>query len=79
MPIRMVFALASFVAFICTSIHEMLGEIWQFVSSIFQLASASEVAVSTYEVSMWRSLWNDLFSQVVRKYIIESDNMYMRE
>ncbi|XP_062152251.1 uncharacterized protein LOC133860690 [Alnus glutinosa] len=65
-PIRMVFALASLVAFICTSIHEMLGEIWQFVCGIFQLASASEVAVSTYEVSMWRSLWNDLFSQVFR-------------
>jgi hypothetical protein len=75
----MVFALASFVAFICTCIHEMLGEIWQFVSSIFQFASASEAAVSTYEVSMWRSLWNDLFSQVVRKCIIASNNMYMRE
>lgn len=75
----MVFALASFVAFVCASIHEMLGELLQFVSSIFQLASDSGAAVGTYEVSMWRSLWNDLFSQVVRKYIIASDNMYIRK
>ncbi|KAK7860585.1 hypothetical protein CFP56_036802 [Quercus suber] len=64
-PIRMVLALASFIAFICVSIYEMLQELWQIVSSIFQVASATEATVSTYEISMWRSLWNDLFSQVV--------------
>lgn len=36
-----------------------------FVSGMIQLASASEATVSTHEVSMWRTLWNDLFSQVV--------------
>ncbi|XP_050247920.1 uncharacterized protein LOC126695280 [Quercus robur] len=65
-PIRMVLALASFIAFICVSIYEMLQEVWQIVSSIFQVASATEATVSTYEISMWRSLWNDLFSQVFR-------------
>ncbi|PON41635.1 G1/S-specific cyclin-E protein [Parasponia andersonii] len=65
-PIRMVFALANLIAFVCTSINEMLGEIWEFISSIIRVASASEATVSTYEVSMWRSLWNDLFSQVFR-------------
>lgn len=64
----MVLALASFMVFVSTSIYGMLGEMWQFFSSIFQLASASEATVRTYEVSIWRSLWNDLFSQVVRKY-----------
>ncbi|KAG2716896.1 hypothetical protein I3760_03G149100 [Carya illinoinensis] len=65
-PVRMVLALASFVVFVSTSIYGMLGEMWQFFSSIFQLASASEATVRTYEVSIWRSLWNDLFSQVFR-------------
>ncbi|XP_062106029.1 uncharacterized protein LOC133817504 isoform X2 [Humulus lupulus] len=65
-PVRIVLALATFIVFVCTSIYEMLGEIWEFMSSIIQLASASEATVSTYEVSMWRSLWNDLFSQIFR-------------
>lgn len=59
----------SFVAFLCTGICNMLGDTWKFASSIIQLASSSEATVSSYEVSMWRSLWNDLFSQVVRCHI----------
>ena len=47
----------------------MLGNTWQFVSRIFQFAASSEATVSASEVSMWRTLWNDLFSQVVRWYI----------
>ncbi|XP_044466013.1 uncharacterized protein LOC123196175 [Mangifera indica] len=65
-PIRLVLALASFMAFIFAGIFELLADIWRAVSGIFQLSSASKATVSTYEVSMWRSLWNDLFSQVFR-------------
>ncbi|CAK9175582.1 unnamed protein product [Ilex paraguariensis] len=65
-PIRLVIGLASLVTFICTGIYDMVGDIWLFVSSIFQFASNAEATVSTYEVSMWRSLWNDLFSQIFR-------------
>ncbi|XP_022759015.1 uncharacterized protein LOC111305600 isoform X2 [Durio zibethinus] len=65
-PIRLVLALASFVAFVCGFISNLVGDIWQTLSSIIRLASASEATVSTYEVSIWRSLWNDLFSQVFR-------------
>ncbi|KAJ7964800.1 G1/S-specific cyclin-E protein [Quillaja saponaria] len=64
-PLRLALAASSFVAFVCTLICNILGDAWQFVSSIFQLASASGTTVSSYEVSMWRSLWSDLFSQVV--------------
>ncbi len=71
----MVLALASFIAFIILSIYDMLQEIWQFVSSIFQVASATEATVTMSEISMWRALWNDLFSQVVRKYLIAYDNV----
>lgn len=74
-PIRMVLALASFIAFIILSIYDMLQEIWQFVSSIFQVASATEATVTMSEISMWRALWNDLFSQVVRKYLIAYDHV----
>ncbi|GMN53781.1 hypothetical protein TIFTF001_022902 [Ficus carica] len=65
-PVRVVLALANLIALVCVSIYEILGDIWDFVSSIFRLASASESTMSTYEVSMWRSLWNVLFSQVFR-------------
>ncbi|XP_012486659.1 uncharacterized protein LOC105800214 [Gossypium raimondii] len=66
-PIRLVLALSSIVAFVCGFISDLVGDIWRLSSSIIQLASASEATVSsTYEVSVWRSLWNDLFSQVFR-------------
>ncbi|XP_050206353.1 uncharacterized protein LOC126655973 [Mercurialis annua] len=65
-PIRAVLGMASLIAFFCASISEFIGDIWQSLSTAFQLASASEATISTYEVSMWRSLWNDLFSQVFR-------------
>ncbi|KAJ6403955.1 hypothetical protein OIU84_012203 [Salix udensis] len=65
-PIRLVLALAALLAFTCSWISEMIGDIWQSVNGIFELAAASDATVSTYEVSMWRSLWNDLFSQVFR-------------
>ncbi|KAK9285107.1 hypothetical protein L1049_024292 [Liquidambar formosana] len=65
-PIRLVLAFASFLAFVCTCIYDFLAEISLFVSSVFQFTSASEATLSTYEGSMWRSLWNDLFSQIFR-------------
>ncbi|KAK8611650.1 hypothetical protein V6N13_131696 [Hibiscus sabdariffa] len=72
-PIRLVLALARFVAYVCGLIYLLVGDIWQSFRSIIQLASASESTVSTSEVSMLRSLWNDIFSQVfraVRTFII---------
>ncbi|XP_060672368.1 uncharacterized protein LOC107417148 isoform X2 [Ziziphus jujuba] len=65
-PIRLVLALANLIAILCACICDTLGEIWQFFNGIFRVASATRTTVSTYEVSMWRSLWNDLFSQVFR-------------
>ncbi|KAK7289590.1 hypothetical protein RIF29_03338 [Crotalaria pallida] len=65
-PVRLVLAISRSMTFVCSYICNILGNTWQFVSSIFQLASSSEATISTYEVSMWRSLWNDLFSQIFR-------------
>jgi len=66
-PVRLGLALASFIVFVCRLAYEMLGELWATLRSVFCIASATEATVTTattYEVSMWRSLWNDLFSKV---------------
>ncbi|CAL1407196.1 unnamed protein product [Linum trigynum] len=65
-PVRMVLALASFLAGILGVMVQLIVDVWQSMSSIAQLASASEASVNTYQVSMWKSLWSDLFSQVFR-------------
>ncbi|XP_054817446.1 uncharacterized protein LOC129317116 [Prosopis cineraria] len=65
-PLRLLLAISSFMASIFSCMLNVLGAAWKFVSSIFQLASSSEATVNTCEVSMWRALWNDLFSQIFR-------------
>ncbi|XP_021719116.1 uncharacterized protein LOC110686834 isoform X2 [Chenopodium quinoa] len=66
-PVRLVLALFSFIAYVCTIVYEMFGELWSSACSIINIASTTETTVkTTYEVSMWRSLWNDLFSKVFR-------------
>ncbi|CAF2122553.1 unnamed protein product [Brassica napus] len=65
-PFRVIVALASGLAFSFSYIFDVLGDLWRYMSSILQLASDSQAAVKTYEVSMWRTLWNDLFSHVFR-------------
>ncbi|KAK6141183.1 hypothetical protein DH2020_025066 [Rehmannia glutinosa] len=54
------------VAYLCAFIYDMVGDLWLFASSIFNVTREVESTVSSYEVSMWRSLWNDLFSQIFR-------------
>lgn len=68
-PVRLVLALASFIAYMCSFVYETIGELWSTVCSLFRIASATEATVTNvtaYEGSMWRSLWNDLFSKVFR-------------
>lgn len=67
-PIRVVAALANCLAFSFSYIFDVLGDLWRYMSSIFQFASDSQAAVKTYEVSMWRTLWNDLFSHVSKQF-----------
>lgn len=65
-PIRLVFGFSSLLGFLCTSIYEVIMDSWLFVSSIVRVTSQVETTVtsSAVSVSIWRSLWNDLFSQV---------------
>ena len=72
-PIRLVLLLSGFIAFSCSFICDVLGEIWLSLSGMFQLVSTPGTKVSTSQVSMWRSLWNDLFSQVGTYFIIAFD------
>ncbi|KAJ9551617.1 hypothetical protein OSB04_015662 [Centaurea solstitialis] len=65
-PIQLVMGLSKFMGFIFKYIYDLVGVIWLFVSSLIKVTSNAEVAVHTYEVSMWRALWNDLFSQIFR-------------
>ncbi|KAK9035096.1 hypothetical protein V6N11_077147 [Hibiscus sabdariffa] len=66
-PIRLVLALASFVANVCAFIFDVVGDICQALSSMIEIASEAEATVSsTQEVSMWQSLWSDLLSQIFR-------------
>ncbi|PIN18699.1 hypothetical protein CDL12_08617 [Handroanthus impetiginosus] len=65
-PIRLVLGFCSLLAFLCRLVYDLVGDLWLFTSSLFNLTREVESTVSSYEVSMWRSLWNDLFSQVFR-------------
>ncbi|CAH1444774.1 unnamed protein product [Lactuca virosa] len=65
-PIHLILKLSNFLGFIYKYMYNFVGGIWLFVSSFVKVASTAEATVKTYEVSMWRTLWNDLFSQVFR-------------
>ncbi|KAL3849010.1 hypothetical protein ACJIZ3_010892 [Penstemon smallii] len=65
-PFRLVLGCCNFVTFLCTFLYDLVGDVWLFASSIFQFSRGVESTVSSYEVSVWRSLWNDLFSHVFR-------------
>ncbi|KAL8478224.1 hypothetical protein ACS0TY_030210 [Phlomoides rotata] len=65
-PFRLLFTFFSYVASSCTFAYGSVRDIWISARGIFQVTRSMESTVSTYEISMWRSLWNDLFSQVFR-------------
>ncbi|KAF5787300.1 hypothetical protein HanXRQr2_Chr10g0451201 [Helianthus annuus] len=65
-PIGLIIGLSNFVGFMFNQIYDFIGDISLFLSGLFKLASAAESSVGSHEVSMWRTLWNDLFSQIFR-------------
>lgn len=50
---------------ILTNAYELVKDICLFLSSIFRFASSADATISSYEVSMWRTVSKDLFSKVV--------------
>ncbi|KAJ0643933.1 hypothetical protein HanRHA438_Chr16g0746711 [Helianthus annuus] len=65
-PVSLILGLSNFVGYVYNETYDLARDIWLVASGFFKLASNAESAVNTYEVSIWRSLWNDLFSQVFR-------------
>ncbi|KAG8364558.1 hypothetical protein BUALT_Bualt18G0009600 [Buddleja alternifolia] len=67
-PFRLVLKFCSLVVFLCKFMYVFVGDLWVFASSVLNVTRDVETTVrrSSNEVSMWRSLWNDLFSQVFR-------------
>lgn len=65
-PARLILAIANFVGVLFSNAYYFLKDSWSSISFLFKFASASEASVGSYESSIWRSLWNDLFSQVFR-------------
>ncbi|KAL8189194.1 hypothetical protein R6Q57_028760 [Mikania cordata] len=62
-PIGLVVGLSNLVGFMFNQMCDIIGDIWLFVSDLFKLASAAESTVDSYEVSIWGTLRNDVFSQ----------------
>uniref|UniRef100_A0A1D1YXH1 Nucleotide exchange factor SIL1 n=1 Tax=Anthurium amnicola TaxID=1678845 RepID=A0A1D1YXH1_9ARAE len=65
-PARLIFASVNFMVMLCAHAYNTIRGIWSSMAPMFQLVPKSDITVGTNEVSMWRSLWNDLFSQVFR-------------
>ncbi|XP_057792711.1 uncharacterized protein LOC131009414 [Salvia miltiorrhiza] len=65
-PFRLLFGFCSILSSSCTVIYALLRDVWMSARSIFRVTKSVHSTVSTVEISMWRSLWNDLFSQVFR-------------
>ncbi|KAK1317006.1 hypothetical protein QJS10_CPA05g01094 [Acorus calamus] len=63
-PIRLVFALAKLIVMLSSYIFYLLRDTWSLLSTMFNLASASEAAVGTHEISMWRSLFSQIFRAI---------------
>nr|GMC90034.1 Envelope glycoprotein like [Ipomoea batatas] len=54
------------IARVFSVISEVILDMWEFSSGILRFTSEVESTVTAAEVSMWRALWNDLFSQIFR-------------
>ncbi|KAL3509890.1 hypothetical protein ACH5RR_029291 [Cinchona calisaya] len=65
-PIHLIVGLYGLLVSIFFCVYGSVKDMWLVMSGIFQFGSGLKSTVSTSEVSMWRTLWNDLFSQIFR-------------
>ncbi|EPS63101.1 hypothetical protein M569_11686, partial [Genlisea aurea] len=67
-PFRLVSSLLNAAAWLFESLYAGVRDIWLLCSGFFDFAGGveSSAAVVEMEISIWRSVWNDLFSQVFR-------------
>ncbi|CAA0816048.1 Unknown protein [Striga hermonthica] len=64
-PFKLILGLYSFVSVMCAFLYDLFDDIWISAKSIFQFTKGVNTTVSSVEVSVWRSLWKDLFSQAI--------------
>ncbi|XP_031490730.1 uncharacterized protein LOC116257864 isoform X2 [Nymphaea colorata] len=65
-PFRLIIALVTYVALLSYNIFSLIQECWIPIKRIFHVASTMEQTPRRSDISMLRTLWNDLFSQVFR-------------
>ncbi|XP_039137970.1 uncharacterized protein LOC120275460 isoform X2 [Dioscorea cayenensis subsp. rotundata] len=65
-PIRCIITLASYLISLLFDADDFVRYVWGFARNILQLAYVSKAKQGANEISVWRGLWNDLFSQVFR-------------
>ncbi|EEE64930.1 hypothetical protein OsJ_19790 [Oryza sativa Japonica Group] len=66
LPLRFAASLASCAGSLLSNTYNFGKDIWETVSSMFELNHMAEAQHSAFDVSLLKSLWNDLFSQIFR-------------
>lgn len=72
LPVRCAVAMASCAGSLLSNSYNFSKDIWETISSIFELNHMSEAQQSAFDMSLLKALWNDLFSQVARFIYIHS-------
>ncbi|CAN6358856.1 unnamed protein product [Urochloa humidicola] len=66
LPARAAAALAGCAGALLSATYNFSKDIWETMSSIFELNHMSEAQQSAFDMSQVKTLWNDLFSQIFR-------------
>ncbi|OEL14398.1 hypothetical protein BAE44_0024583, partial [Dichanthelium oligosanthes] len=66
LPARCAVALAGCAGALLSATYNFSKDIWETMSSIFELNHMSEAQQSAFDMSQIKTLWNDLFSQIFR-------------
>ncbi|XP_047043854.1 uncharacterized protein LOC124648075 [Lolium rigidum] len=66
LPARLAVALAGCAGSVLSNSYNFFNDIWETLSSIFQLNHMSEAQQSAFDMTTLKTLWNDLFSQIFR-------------
>ncbi|XP_047940450.1 uncharacterized protein LOC125187845 [Salvia hispanica] len=65
-PLKLLFGFCRILSSSCTVLYALFRNMWMSTRRIFRVTKSVHSTVSTVEISMWRSLWHDLFSQIFR-------------
>ncbi|VAH24086.1 unnamed protein product [Triticum turgidum subsp. durum] len=66
LPARFLVAVAACAGSVLSNSYNFFKDIWETLSSIFELNHMSEAQQSAFDMTTLKTLWNDLFSQIFR-------------